>query len=71
MERFRYEILFQKIRNTIIVYFLSIVAIYSLILKQANPTFLQNNEMSVRLFTYGVLNNFGNVALALLLILIN
>lgn len=62
--------MFQKIRNTIIVYFLSIVAIYSLILKQANPTFLQNNEMSVRLFAYGVLNNFGNVALALLLILI-
>ena len=62
--------MFQKIRNTIIVYFLSIVAIYSLILKQANPTFLQNNEMSVRLFTYGVLNNFGNVALVLLLILI-
>lgn len=62
--------MFQKIRNTIIVYFLSIVAIYSLILKQANPNFLQNNEMSVRLFAYGALNNFGNVALALLLILI-
>lgn len=45
------------------------MAVYSLVLKQANPSFLQNNEFSVRLFAYGVLNNFGNVAVALLLIL--
>lgn len=62
--------MFQKIRNTLLVYLLAIVVVYSLVIKQANPTFLQNNEMSVRLFAYGVLNNFGNIALALLLILI-
>lgn len=60
--------MFQKIRNTLLVYLLAILVVYSLVIKQAKTTFLQNNEMSVRLFAYGVLNNFGNVALALLLI---
>lgn len=62
--------MFQKIRNTLLVYLLAILVVYSLVIKQAKTTFLQNNEMSVRLFAYGALNNFGNVVLALLLILI-
>lgn len=47
-----------------------VIVTFSLLIAQANPTFLQNNLLSKRLFAYSLLNNFSNVIVGVLLILI-
>lgn len=47
-----------------------VIATFSLLITQANPAFLQNNLLSKRLFAYSLLNNFSNVIVGVLLILI-
>ena len=47
-----------------------VIVTFSLLITQANPIFLQNNLFSKRLFAYGLLNNFSNVIVGVLLILI-
>ena len=36
-----------------------VIVTFSLLIAQANPTFLQNNLLSKRLFAYSLLNNFS------------
>ena len=47
-----------------------VIVTFSLLIAQANPTFLQSNLLSKRLFAYSLLNNFSNVIIGVLLILI-
>ena len=47
-----------------------VIVTFSLLMAQANPTFLQSNLLSKRLFAYSLLNNFSNVIIGVLLILI-
>lgn len=47
-----------------------VMVTFFLLITQENPIFLQNNLFSKRLFAYGLLNNFSNVIVGVLLILI-
>ena len=47
-----------------------VIVTFSLLITQANPAFLQSNLLSKRLFAYSLLNNFSNVIIGVLLILI-
>lgn len=47
-----------------------VIVTFSLLITQANPAFLQNNLLSKRLFAYSLLNNFSDVIVGVLLILI-
>ena len=60
----------KRLCNTLIVYVATTVVTFSLLITQANPVFLQNNLLSKRLFAYSLLNNFSNVIVGVLLILI-
>lgn len=51
------------------VYVATIVVTFSLLITQANPAFLQSSLLSKKLFVYSLLNNFSNVAIGVLLIL--
>lgn len=62
--------LIKRLCNTLIVYVATTVVTFSLLITQANPVFLQNNLLSKRLFAYSLLNNFSNVIVGVLLILI-
>ena len=52
------------------VYVAMVIVTFSLLVTQANPTFLQSNLLSEKLFAYSLLNNFSNVIIGVLLILI-
>ncbi len=60
----------KKLCNALVAYVSMVIVIFSLLIAQANPTFLQNNLLSKRLFAYSLLNNFSNVIVGVLLILI-
>lgn len=60
----------KKLCNALVAYVSMVIVIFSLLIAQANPTFLQNNLLSKRLFVYSLLNNFSNVIVGVLLILI-
>ena len=60
----------KKLCNALIVCVAIVIVTFSLLITQANPAFLQNNLLSKRLFAYGLLNNFSNVIVGVLLILI-
>lgn len=60
----------KKLCNALMVYVAMVIVTFSLLIAQANPTFLQNNLLSKRLFAYSLLNNFSNVIVGVLLILI-
>ena len=60
----------KKLCNALMVYVAMAMVTFSLLITQANPTFLQNNLLSKRLFAYSLLNNFSNVIVGVLLILI-
>ncbi|MBS5941132.1 MAG: sulfatase-like hydrolase/transferase [Ligilactobacillus salivarius] len=60
----------KKLCNALVVYVSMVIVTFSLLIAQANPTFLQNNLLSKRLFAYSLLNNFSNVIVGVLLILI-
>lgn len=60
----------KKLCNALVAYVSMVIVIFSLLIAQANPTFLQNNLLSKRLFMYSLLNNFSNVIVGVLLILI-
>ena len=60
----------KKLCNTLMVYVSMVIVTFSLLIIQANPAFLQNNLLSKRLFAYSLLNNFSNVIVGVLLILI-
>ena len=51
------------------VYVTMIIVIFSLLITQANPAFLQNKLLSKKLFAYSLLDNFSNVIVGVLLIL--
>lgn len=59
----------KKLYSVFMIYVATIIVIFSLLITQANPVFLQNNLFSKRLFAYGLLNNFSNVIVGVLLIL--
>lgn len=61
--------LIKKLCNALKVYVVMIIVTFSLLIAQANPAFLQNNLFSKRLFAYSLLNNFSNVIIGALLIL--
>ena len=61
--------LIKKLCNTLMVYVAMVIVTFSLLVTQANPTFLQSNLLSKRLFAYNLLNNFSNVITGVLLIL--
>ena len=61
--------LIKKLCNALKVYVAMIIVTFSLLIAQANPAFLQNNLFSKRLFAYSLLNNFSNVIIGALLIL--
>lgn len=50
-------------------YVTMIIVIFSLLITQANPVFLQNKLLSKKLFAYSLLDNFSNVIVGVLLIL--
>lgn len=50
------------------VYVTMIIVIFSLLITQANPAFLQNKLLSKKLFAYSLLDNFSNVIVGVLLI---
>lgn len=60
----------KKLCNALVAYVSMVIVTFSLLIAQANPTFLQNNLLSKRLFAYSLLNNFSNVIVGVLLILI-
>lgn len=60
----------KKLCNALMVYVSMVIVTFSLLITQANPAFLQNNLLSKRLFAYSLLNNFSNVIVGVLLILI-
>lgn len=60
----------KKLCNALVAYVSMVIVTFSLLIAQANPTFLQNNLLSKRLFAYSLLNNFSNVTVGVLLILI-
>ncbi|MYU92675.1 phosphatidylglycerol--membrane-oligosaccharide glycerophosphotransferase [Ligilactobacillus salivarius] len=60
----------KKLCNTLMVYVAMVIVTFSLLVTQANPTFLQSNLLSEKLFAYSLLNNFSNVIIGVLLILI-
>lgn len=60
----------KKLCNALIVCVAIVIVTFSLLITQANPAFLQNNLLSKRLFAYSLLNNFSNVIVGVLLILI-
>ncbi|WP_419893875.1 LTA synthase family protein [Ligilactobacillus salivarius] len=60
----------KKLCNALMVYVAMVIVTFSLLIAQANPTFLQSNLLSKRLFAYSLLNNFSNVIIGVLLILI-
>ncbi|TXJ77725.1 LTA synthase family protein [Ligilactobacillus salivarius] len=60
----------KKLCNVLVAYVSMVIVTFSLLIAQANPTFLQNNLLSKRLFAYSLLNNFSNVIVGVLLILI-
>ena len=62
--------LIKKLCNTLMVYVAMVIVTFSLLVTQANPTFLQSNLLSEKLFAYSLLNNFSNVIIGVLLILI-
>lgn len=62
--------LIKKLCNTLMVYVAMVIVTFSLLVTQANPTFLQSNLLSKKLFAYSLLNNFSNVIIGVLLILI-
>ena len=66
----RWNDLIKKLCNTLLIYVAMVIVTFSLLITQANPAFLQNNLLSKRLFVYSLLNNFSNVIVGVLLILI-
>ena len=66
----RWYDLIKKLCNTLLIYVAMVIVTFSLLITQANPAFLQNNLLSKRLFAYSLLNNFSNVIVGVLLILI-
>lgn len=60
----------KKLCNALMICVAMVIVTFSLLIAQANPTFLQNNLLSKRLFAYSLLNNFSNVIVGVLLILI-
>ena len=62
--------LIKKLCNALMVCVAMVIVTFSLLITQANPAFLQNNLLSKRLFAYSLLNNFSNVIVGVLLILI-
>lgn len=66
----RWNDLIKKLCNTLLIYVAMVIVTFSLLITQANPAFLQNNLLSKRLFAYSLLNNFSNVIVGVLLILI-
>ena len=60
----------KKLCNVLVVYVAVVIVTFSLLITQAKPAFLQNNLLSKRLFAYSLLNNFSNVIVGVLLILI-
>lgn len=52
------------------IYLATLVVTFSLLIMQANPAFLQSNLLSKKLFAYSLLNNFSDVTIGVLLILI-
>ena len=60
----------KKLCNVLMVCVSMVVVTFSLLITQANPAFLQSNLLSKRLFAYSLLNNFSNVIIGVLLILI-
>lgn len=62
--------LIKKLCNVLMVCVSMVVVTFSLLITQANPAFLQSNLLSKRLFAYSLLNNFSNVIIGVLLILI-
>ena len=62
--------LIKKLCNTLMVYVAMVIVTFSLLVTQANPTFLQSNLLSEKLFAHSLLNNFSNVIIGVLLILI-
>ena len=43
------------------VYVTMIIVIFSLLITQANPAFLQNKLLSKKLFAYSLLDNFSDI----------
>ena len=60
----------KKLCNALMICVAMVIVTFSLLMAQANPTFLQSNLLSKRLFAYSLLNNFSNVIIGVLLILI-
>ena len=60
----------KKLCNTLLIYVAMVIVTFSLLITQANPAFLQNNLLSKKLFAYSLLNDFSNVIVGVLLILI-
>ena len=60
----------KKLCNTLVIYLATLVVTFSLLIMQANPAFLQSNLLSKKLFAYSLLNNFSDVTIGVLLILI-
>ncbi|MDM8222617.1 LTA synthase family protein [Ligilactobacillus salivarius] len=60
----------KKLCNALMICVAMVIVTFSLLIAQANPTFLQSNLLSKRLFAYSLLNNFSNVIIGVLLILI-
>ena len=59
----------KKLYSVFMIYVAMVMIIFSSLITQANPTFLQSNLLSKRLFAYNLLNNFSNVIVGVLLIL--
>lgn len=60
----------KKLCNTLLIYVAMVIVTFSLLITQANPAFLQNNLLSKKLFAHSLLNDFSNVIVGVLLILI-
>lgn len=61
--------LIKKLCNTLVIYLSTVVITLSLLITQATPAFLQSNLLSKKLFAYSLLNNFSNVLVSVLLLL--